>query len=138
MKGEFLDTNILVYAHDNSAGEKRRRASELLLQLGKERRGFLSVQVLMEFVVTVTRKIPHPLSLESATQLVDDFATWAVFRPDAKDVGRAARIAARYNVSLWDALIIHAAAEMDSRVLWTEDLNHGQVYNGVVAENPFL
>ena len=137
MKGEFLDTNVLVYAHDATAGEKRRRAAELVIRLGREQRGFLSVQVLTEFLVTVTRKIPHPLSLEAAAQLVDDFATWEVFRPCAQDVGQAARIADRYDISPWDALIIHAAAQMNAGIVWTEDLNHGQTYEGVVVKNPF-
>lgn len=137
MKGEFLDTNVLVYAHDATAGEKRQIAVELVIRLGRERRGVLSVQVLTEFVVTVTRKIPEPLSLETAAQLADDFATWNVYRPEAMDIGRAARIAARYDISLWDAFIIHAAAQMDAGIVWTEDLNHGQIYDGVVVKNPF-
>jgi len=137
MRGEFLDTNVLVYAHDATAGEKRQKAAELVLSLGREQRGMLSVQVLMEFVVTVTRKIPQLLAPETAAQLADDFATWNVYVPGAEDVGRATRLAARYDISLWDALIIHAAAEMGAEVLWTEDLNHGQTYEGVVVKNPF-
>lgn len=137
MNGEFLDTNILVYAHDSTAGEKRRRAAELILSLGRERRGLLSVQVLTEFVVTVTRKVPRPLSLEDAAQLADDYSTWTVYRPEPEDIGRATRLACRYKISLWDALIIHAAAQMDAAILWSEDLNHGQIYEGVAVKNPF-
>jgi predicted nucleic acid-binding protein len=137
MRGEFVDTNVVVYAHDATAGEKRERAAELILNLARERRGLLSVQVLMEFVVTVTRKIPRPLSPEEAAQVVDDFSTWNVYCPAAADVGRVTRLSARYEISLWDAMIIHAAAQMDAAIVWSEDLNHGQAYEGVVVRNPF-
>jgi predicted nucleic acid-binding protein len=137
MSGEFLDTNILVYAHDSSAGSKRQRAAELVTSLGREQRAIVSVQVLMEFVVTVTRKIPKPISLTTAAEIVDDLATWEVYRPDARAVGEAVRMAGRYRISLWDAMIVHAAIAMEASVLWTEDLSHNQVFDGVKVKNPF-
>lgn len=137
MSGEFLDTNILVYAHDSSAGLKRHRAAELVTRLGREQRAIVSVQVLMEFVATVTRKIPNPIPLITAAEIVDDLATWQVYRPDARAVGESARLADRFQISPWDAMIVYAAISMEAPVLWTEDLSHGQVFDGVVVRDPF-
>jgi len=137
MSGEFVDTNVIVYAHDSSAGDKRERAAELVIGLGRERRGLLSVQVLLEFLAVITRKLEQPVPLSLASELVEDLATWRVHEPTAADVSAAARVAGRYGLSIWDAMIINAAASLDAAILWTEDLNEGQVYEGVVVRNPF-
>jgi predicted nucleic acid-binding protein len=86
MGAEFLDTNILVYAHDTSAGEKRAIAAELVGRLLADGTGCLSVQVLMELAATLTRKIPKPLDPAAAAEIVRDFSTWRVFAPGAEDV----------------------------------------------------
>jgi predicted nucleic acid-binding protein len=137
MSGEFVDTNILVYAHDTSAGDKRRLASDLVVRVARARSGMLSIQVLVELLVTVTRKIPHPLLMAEAIEIVDDLSTWKVHEPRAGDVTAAARIAVRYGISVWDAMIVHAAAELGASVLWSEDLSHGQLYEGVQVQSPF-
>jgi predicted nucleic acid-binding protein len=137
MSVEFVDTNVLVYAHDTSAGDKRLRAAELVIRLGRSGTGCVSVQVLMELAATLTRKVDPPLSAGSAAEIVDDLATWAVYEPTGADVGAALRIAERHTISIWDAMIVHAAASMQADVLWTEDLNHGQTYEGVPVRNPF-
>lgn len=137
MSAEFVDTKILVYAHDASAGEKRRRAVELVLRLGRSGAGCLSVQVLMELTATVTKKIARPLAPSAAAEITGDLSTWDVHEPRAADVGAALRIADRYGLSIWDAMIVHAAVCMKAKVLWTEDLSHGQIYAGVPARNPF-
>ena len=137
MSGEFLDTNVLVYAHDTSAGEKRRQALELVKRLAAGQDGLLSVQVLMEFYVTVTRKLGSPLSTDHAADIVADLSTWATFAPVASDILDAIRIGRRYEISFWDALIVHAASSLDASVIWSEDLNAGQHYEGVPVRNPF-
>lgn len=137
MSVEFVDTNVLVYAHDTSAGDKRRRAAELVLRLGRTGTGCVSVQVLMELAATLTKKIANPLALSVAAEITDDLSTWEVHEPKALDVGAALRIAGRHGVSIWDAMIVQAAAAMEAEVLWTEDLNHGQTYEGVTVRNPF-
>jgi predicted nucleic acid-binding protein len=81
MNGEFLDTNILVYAHDCTAGKKCDVATELLLRLMISEKGMLSIQVLMEFYTTVTRKIPNPLDSETAAGIIEDLLTWAIYSP---------------------------------------------------------
>jgi predicted nucleic acid-binding protein len=132
----FVDTNILVYAHDDSAGVKRDQARALVEQLWESRDGCLSVQVLQEFFVSVTRKIAKPLGTETAKEIIADLSRWHVHVPAADDVLGAIGIHQRTGISFWDAMIVRSAAEMGCDVLYSEDLNTGQEYSGVRAENP--
>lgn len=132
----FVDTNVLVYAYDVSAGEKHERGRDLLEELWRSRRGRLSVQVLQEFFVNVTRKIPKPLSTGDADQLVSDLAHWKTHSPTPRDVVEAIGLHERLELSFWDAMIVRSAASMDCGVLYTEDLNPGQLYDSVRVENP--
>jgi predicted nucleic acid-binding protein len=133
----FVDTNILVYAHDDSAGAKRDQARALVEQLWESREGCLSVQVLQEFFVTVTRKIAKPLDTETAKAIVADLSRWHLHVPAADDSLGAIGIHQRTGISFWDAMIVRSAAEMGCTVLYSEDLNAGQEYSGVGVENPF-
>ena len=133
----FVDTNILVYAHDDSAGVKRDQARALVEQLWESRDGCLSVQVLQEFFVNVTRKIAKPLDAETAMEIIADLSRWHVHVPAAADVLGAIGIHQRAGISFWDAMIVRSAAEMSCDALYSEDLNSGQEYSGVLAENPF-
>jgi predicted nucleic acid-binding protein len=137
MSGEFVDTNILVYAHDRSAGPKRERAIRLLDRLADSRGGLLSTQVLMEFYHTVTRKVSRPLPPPLAREIVSDFGNWTVFTPRTSDIVQAGKIAERYVLSFWDAMIIRAAEAMRADLIWSEDLNAGQSYQGVSLRSPF-
>ena len=137
MSGEFVDTNVLVYAHDSTAGAKREKAADMLLRLSRERVGLVSVQVLLEFYVTVTRKVSRPLPHDEALAIVSDLATWRVFAPGAVDAMEGMRIAERYRISPWDAMIVRAASEMGASVAWSEDLAHGRTYEGVPVRDPF-
>jgi predicted nucleic acid-binding protein len=134
----FVDTNVLVYAHDESAGGKRDQARALVGQLWESRDGCLSVQVLQEFFVTVTRKIAKPLNTEAAREIVADYARWYLHVPAADDVLAAIGIHQRAGISFWDAMIVRSAAEIGCGVLYSEDLNAGQEYSGIRVENPFL
>ncbi|MBV9204237.1 MAG: PIN domain-containing protein [Actinobacteria bacterium] len=133
----FVDTNILLYAHDESAGGKRDRARALVEQLWESRDGCLSVQVLQEFFVNVTRKIAKPLDAETAKGIVADFSRWHLHIPAADDVLAAIGIHQRTGISFWDAMIVRSAAETGCAVLYSEDLNADQEYPGVRVENPF-
>jgi predicted nucleic acid-binding protein len=133
----FVDTNVLVYAHDDSAGAKRDQARALLEQLWESRDGCLSVQVLQEFFVTVTRKIAKPLDAETAKEIIADLCHWHVHVPAADDVLGAIGVHQRTGISFWDAMIVRSAAEIGCAVLYSEDLNADQDYSGVRAENPF-
>ncbi|HEY5394832.1 MAG TPA: PIN domain-containing protein [Trebonia sp.] len=133
----FVDTNILLYAHDGSAGTKRDQARTLVEQLWESREGCLSVQVLQEFFVNVTRKIPKPLGTETAKEIIADLSRWHMHVPAADDVLGAIGIHQRDSISFWDAMIVRSAAEMGCAVLYSEDLKAGQEYSGVRVENPF-
>ena len=134
---QFVDTNVLIYAHDRSAGPKHQRAKALIQELWNSGGGCLSIQVLQEFYVNVTCKVAQPLTPESAAQIIGDLSVWSVHRPSVDDVLYAIRLQSRFQLSFWDAMILHSAAALDCRVLWSEDLKPGRSAAGVVVENPF-
>ncbi len=137
MSGEFVDTNVLLYAHDTSAGAKRTRAVSLLERLADERCGLPSTQVLMEFFVAATRKLPRPLEPRTASLIIDDFGTWTVFSPMVADILEGAQLALRHRIHFWDGMIVRAAVSLGADLIWSEDLNAGQAYEGVRVRNPF-
>lgn len=134
---EFIDANVLVYAFDSSAGVKQKAAAELLDRLWDSGAGCLSVQVLQEFFVTVTRKVPHPLAIAEAVDRIREFAAWKIFSPVVDDVLAAIVLHKQAKLSFWDAMVVHAAAQTGCDVLWTEDLSDGQLVGGVRVRNPF-
>jgi len=132
----FVDTNVLFYAFDTSAGVKRERAAALLEELWRQGNGCLSVQVLQEFFVNATRKLPRPLPLLVARELIDALRRWRVHAPDAEDVLAAVDLQQAHGLSFWDAMIVHSAGRLGCAVLYSEDLNPGQVIGGVVIRSP--
>lgn len=134
---EFVDTSVLVYAMDASAGGKHTVAERLLERLWQSRTGCLSVQVVQEFFVTVTRKLPQPLSVSQAAERIREFATWKVYAPKVSDVLAAISMQQESHIGFWDAMIVQAASRSGCDVLWSEDLNDGQVVQGVRIRNPF-
>jgi predicted nucleic acid-binding protein len=133
----FVDTNVLVYAHDRGSGPKYQAAKELVTKLWHERSGVLSTQVLQEFYVNLRRKAVHPVGATAAKRLIEDYLSWNVVVNDSAAVLQAVDIERRYKISFWDALIIQAANAANVSILYTEDLNHGQTYGVVEACNPF-
>ena len=134
---QFVDTNILIYAHDRSAGIKHEQARSLLIKLWAEQTGCLSIQVFQEFFVNVTRKVARPLAPDAAAQIITDLATWSIHRPDVSDVLEAIRIQGRFQLSFWDAMILVSAHRLECTILWSEDLSQGQIYEGIEVRNPF-
>ncbi len=134
----FVDSNVLVYAHDDAEPAKQARARAVLAELWEQRSGVLSVQVLQEFYVTVTRKWKDRSEVIDVRGIVESLAEWSPYSPSASDVVEAIDVSRRADLSFWDALIIVAAKRTGSDVVLTEDLNHGQVVEGVRIENPFL
>ena len=132
----FVDTNVLIYAYDAAAGVKHERALTLISSLWARREGCLSIQVLQEFYVTVTQRLARPLQSQEASQIVSDLSEWTVHRPTVSSILGAIRIQTRNHVSFWDALIIQSATELGCATIWSEDLNPGQVYEGIRIENP--
>lgn len=133
----FVDTNILVYAHDPSTGAKHTRARDLLEQLWASGRGVLSTQVLQELCVTVQRNAKSPLPVAELRRLVQDYLAWEVVVNGPESVMEALEIQARYKVSFWDALIFQAAESSGATTLYSEDLASGHKYGAVRVVNPF-
>lgn len=133
----FVDTNVLVYAHDVDVGQKHETAQRLLFDLWSNRSGVLSVQVFQEFYVTVTRRLIHPLSAKEARNIIRNYLTWHIEINDSLSVLNASRIEENYKVSFWDALIVAAASKANVSKILTEDLRSGQVIEGILIENPF-
>jgi len=131
----FVDTNILVYAHDAHAGEKHIRAAQLLSDLWDSREGILSTQVLQEFCVNARRKAKLPPS--KVAEIVQDFAKWKVVVNNADSILTLA-IEAEHQLSFWDSLIIHAAQIGGADMIYSEDLTNGQLYGSVRVINPLL
>lgn len=135
MSAEFVDTNVLIYAHDGGAGAKHNRAVELLERLFDDRNGALSTQVLCEFYAAATKQLA--MTSEEAEAVLSDLANWTVHRLAHSDLLKASRLQRRYQIGWWDALILQSATDLDCSVLWTEDLQDGQRYGAVTARNPF-
>lgn len=133
----FVDTNVLVYAHDASAGPKRDRAQSIIRGLWLSGDGCLSIQVLQEFFVAVTRKVPQPIEIDRARALVAVLSLWDVHSPGSDDVLEAVDLHRRQSVSFWDSMIIRSAAKLGCVKLFSEDLTDGAKYDGVTVHNPF-
>ncbi len=133
----FFDTNVLIYSVDTNETGKYELAVDLVEKHLVRANGAISVQVLREFY-SVSRKIDNPLSDEQAREMVRRFATFRVLSEDAGTVLRAVRRHQEMSLSFWDALIVEAALKSGADRLFTEDLQHGQVIEGMRVENPFL
>jgi predicted nucleic acid-binding protein len=132
----FVDTNILVYGYDRSAGAKHDRARALLEHLWTTRSGVLSTQVLQEFCINVRRKSAKPLSVAETRETIADYLTWEVVVNTPAAVIEAVDLEERYGISFRDALIIHAAQTAGATILYSEDLSNGQMYGTVRVVNP--
>lgn len=131
----FIDTNILLYAYDLDAPTKREVAREILEDaLRRPDRYAVSVQVLQEFHVNFTRKGG---SSGTAAVLIEDFSRLAVIENSLALLRLGLQLQARWQLSLWDAMIVAASKASGARELLTEDLSDGQHFDGVHARNPF-
>lgn len=133
----FFDTNVLVYLFDADAPDKQARAREILKQETAEGRALVSTQVLQEFYVTVTRKLAVPLEPDIASRAVRDLAALPLVQVDSLLILSAIRRSQRDQLSFWDALIVEAALSGGAVQLYTEDLQHHRIIEGMRIENPF-
>ena len=133
----FVDTNVLVYAYDRAAESKHDRARDLVEELWNTGRGIVSTQVLQEFYVNVRRKTRPRISEEEARMLIADYLAWDPVVNDGAAVLEAVDVGRRHQLSFWDALIVVAAMKGGASVIYSEDLNHGQMLGSVRVENPF-
>jgi predicted nucleic acid-binding protein len=134
----FIDTNVLIYAYDATAGEKHTAAANLLIDLWNSRLGVVSTQVLQEFFVNVVQKIQKPIDKRLAKEIVQDLLKWHVVVINGEAILDAIDIGTRYRYSFWDAMIIESAIRGGAKILMTEDLQDGQDISGVTIKNPFV
>lgn len=131
----FVDTNVLLYAHDLTAGEKHIRAAQLVSELWESREGILSTQVLQEFCVNARRKAN--VRPEKVAEIIQDFAKWKIVVNTADSILGALAIEAQHHLSFWDSLIVCAAQTGGAEILYSEDLSNGHVYGSVRVVSPF-
>jgi predicted nucleic acid-binding protein len=133
----FVDTNVLIYAHDVDAKAKHEIAKNVLRALWSDRSGVLSMQVLQEFYVNVTRKIATPVPKERARLVVNTYAIWCTETTPA-EITAAFRIEDEARIGFWDALIVASASKCRAARIISEDLNAQQSIAGIRIENPFV
>ena len=133
----FIDTNILVYAHDASESEKRPIARAVLEGLWADRSGVVSTQVLQEFYVVATRKFNPPLRRADAREILALYSTWLVMQVDVEMILDAATLEDEAQLSFWDALIVEAARRAGADRIVSEDFGAGRRIAGVSIVNPF-
>jgi predicted nucleic acid-binding protein len=132
----FVDTNILIYAHDRSTGLKHEHARQLVERLWISGQGVLSTQVLQELCINLRRKIARPLPVEEVRSLIQDYLSWEIVVNTPASVLQALEIEVRYKTSFWDALVLQAAESSGAAVLYSEDLAVGQKYGPMQVVNP--
>ena len=132
----FVDSNVLIYAHDRDAEAKRELARALCSRLWSEQTGVLSIQVLQEFFVTVTRKLKTPIARAQAREVVRTYAPWVISPTTPETILRATELSEAAGIDFWDALIVAAAEQSGAETLYSEDLNDGQLIAGVRVVNP--
>lgn len=133
----FVDTNVLVYAHDASEPAKQALAQAALGHLWSGRNGALSTQVLQEFYSVATGKLKPAMSPAEAREIVELYSAWPVVLIEPSLILTASKLQEQHQLSFWDALIVEAARVAGAVRLLTEDLNDGQEIQGVRIENPF-
>jgi predicted nucleic acid-binding protein len=135
MARAFLDTNVLVYADDADAGLKRTKAQALVVSALATGDAVISTQVLQEYFSVATRKLS--VAAEVAQKKAEVLAALVAITIDADHIIESIKLLRLYDVSFWDALIIHAARRAGCDRLFTEDLQAGQRIEGVEIVNPF-
>ncbi len=134
----FVDTNILMYAHDRTAGAKHRRAMQLVEELWQDRSGVLSTQVLQELCVNLRRRAGRPLDSKATRDVVADYLSWRVVVNKGDSILEALELQDRYQISFWDALVVGAAQSSGADVLYSEDFADRQSYGSVRVVNPLI
>jgi predicted nucleic acid-binding protein len=133
----FVDTNVLVYVRDATDPSKQARAAEWMAWLWASRQGRLSLQVLQEYYVTVTRKLRPGMDPEDARDDVSALRAWRPLAPDGDLLDEAWRLEDGMGIGFWDALVVAAAQRLGCELLLTEDLQDGRRIGGVEIRSPF-
>ncbi len=132
----FIDTSVLIHAHDVDAKAKHETAKAVLRELWSERTGVLSLQVLEEFYISVTQKIASPLHRDLARSVVNSYSIWCM-ETTSEEIFAALQIEDESRIGFWDALIVSSAVKSGADRILSEDLNAGQWMAGIRIENPF-
>jgi predicted nucleic acid-binding protein len=132
----FFDSNILIYAEDKAYPVKQELAVRLILEHGRQRSGVVSLQVLGEYFSAVTRKLM--LDPQTARSQVEFYSRFHLVEPTLGDTLAATDLYRLYGYTYWDSLILQCARQSGCSVLLSEDMQHGQVIDGVKILNPFL
>jgi predicted nucleic acid-binding protein len=135
----LLDINILIYTFDSREPAKQQRANELVIRALKTRQGIISFQVVQECLNAARRKFASVLSpLDVQTYLVQVLTPLCQVFSSIDLYVRALEIAERWQYSFYDSLIIATALQANCQILYSEDLQHGQVIQSLTIINPFL
>jgi predicted nucleic acid-binding protein len=134
----FVDTSVLVHAHDLDSGLKRAIAEHVLKQLWQDETGVLSTQVLQEFYAALTGGLASPVPRRAARELVHAYSVWPVVTVDAADLLAASEFEERYRVSFRDALVISAARKSGATLLLSDTLQPHRAITGLELQNPFV
>lgn len=138
LRPSFVDTNVFVYAVLDDDPERQSIASDLVGRLAENEVLQTSTQVLQELYVVLTRKMQRKFTPRAALAYLDRIARSPVTGIDYRVVREAAELSSRHTFSMWDALVIVAAARSGAERLYSEDLQHGRKILGVEILNPFL
>jgi predicted nucleic acid-binding protein len=131
----FIDTNILVYAIDKSAGKKQERSRQLIAELARARKAYISTQVIAESYNAATKKLSVPP--HKARRWIEQVENMEVVQISVSLIKQAIDCSILNQISFWDGLIIVSAEEAGCETLYTEDLNPGQIIRGVRIVSPF-
>lgn len=134
----FIDTNILVYAHDPGEGPKYYTAGAVLEELWRDGTGVLSTQVLQEFYSVVTRKKSKPMPRARARERIAEYSQWCSMDTNPQLLVSASVLEENHKLEWWDALIVEAALRSGATTLLSEDMQHGRRYGRLTIRNPFL
>jgi predicted nucleic acid-binding protein len=131
----FFDTNVLIYADDKAAPAKQRRAVELVAEHRRNRTGVVSLQILQEYFVTVTRKLQVEAGI--ARRKVELLAEFDVAIPEVADILAAIDLHRLHGFAFWDALVLRAAKQSGCSVVFSEDMQNAREIDGLEIVNPF-
>ena len=121
----FVDTNVLVYAYDRDAGKKHSVAVAVMKELWQSGLGTVSTQILQEFFVTLTKKIPVPLDIKVARETIRSLSKWEVLLVDVDTILSATELQEKYRFSFGDSLVIASAVAGGAKTILSEDLADG-------------
>lgn len=140
MSGKLIDTNILVYAYDNSEGEKHKASRDILKKIWKEGGGVVCLQNLMEFFVVITKKVENPVDIADAKAIVEDILksnNWRIIDRDVDTFLDAVDLVSEHEIHLWDAVIAACMKENDITEIVTEDKEDFKKITGIKVTVPF-